>query len=529
MFARYTYSAPIGLVYFIPVGTTQRPSNTIFATTTLSYLPEDLARVTPETIYSSTIQIVVKKQVNGFGVNNFQITLVDFKDEKGRTWLDKIYPHDLVAIFMGRPGVDQGLLPVMLGVVKSVTKTVNFSGGAENPSVERQIVVAGHEIVGLSASHFLYSNASALPAISKLRELLGWPSLYVDFLQMFTETAALEVHEAVMKYFKDLLLQDLTSVTVPYAGGRTLDTFITVEGRSFRIDEGNPLQIYGMAYSTFSGSGAQFLDQVLQKPFNEIITRTIIPQGTPPGAPTILPQCKVIVRPSPFKFKTPPTSGGGQWPSFISSGDLERWIGAVDPERVEKVHVVWDIDVYNESIGRGSEFEHNLFLVAPNTSEAFPMALELNVEPVADLEHIRRHGLNPIIMKFDYFNTQEEITNAENQLQDKGTEVVKISEATKTLANRLADVLKQWYIKSCEFLRGTLQIRGTASINEGDAVLYVTNDYGGEGERYFLFYVDAVTHVFINFETFLTHLELSRGIELTKEEAGKWLSTTTGW
>jgi hypothetical protein len=520
MFARYTYSAPIGLVYFIPVRTTQGgTSNAIFATTTLSYLPEDLVHVVPGTIYSSTIQIVVKKQVNGFGVNSFQITLVDFKDDKGRTWLDKVYPHDLVAIFMGRPGVDQGLLPVMLGVVKSITKTVGFSGSAENPSVERQIVVSGLEIVGLSASHFLYSNASALPAISKLRELLGWPSLYVDFLQMFTETAALEVHDAVMKYFKDLLLQDLTAVTVPYAGGRTLDTFITVEGRSFRLDEGQPLQIYGMAYSTFSGSGAQFLDQVLQKPFNEIITRTIIPQGAPPGAPSTLPKCKVIIRPSPFKFK--------QGLPFISHGNLEKWIGAVDPEKVEKVHVVRDIDVYNESIGRGSEFEHNLFLVAPNTSEAFPMALELNVEPVADLEHIRRHGLNPIIMKFDYFNTQEEIAHVESQLQDKGTAVVQISDATKTLANRLADVLKQWYIKSCEFLRGTLQIRGTASINEGDAVLYVTNDYGGEGERYLLFYVDSVTHVFINFETFLTNLELSRGIELTKEEAGKWLSTTT--
>ena len=510
MFPKYQYHSPLGLVHFFPLST-EKSGNSIFSTTTLSYSKEQLGTVSPSTISSSVVQIVVKKQVNGFGVNSFQITLVDQQDEDGRTWLDKIYPNDLVSIYMCRPGVDgRDPLPVMLGVVRSISKVTNLSGTVDSPSVERQIIVSGMELVGLTASHYIFGNSSLLPPIIKLKDnyFPELKSLFKFLNEVFAQNIVSPVHNILEKYFEEIFKPDLEMINIPY-NGQKLTQYLVFDSSqgSFKIND--ELKIFGLNYTMYSGSGAQFIDQVLQKPFNEIVTRYSLTQMD-----RLIPKCRVVVRPSPFKYEVTSTK------NFVTHGyDLPKGAGMVDVRKLENhVHLVRDVDVITENIGRKSDFEHNIFIVAPATPEAVGVSLELNIEPVADTEHIKRHGINPIIVNLDYFNSAQAIEDASKKGGENAT--VKFSYAEITLANNLANVLKQWYIKSCEFLSGSMQIRGSASISEGDALIYETADYGGKnGKRYFLFYVDTVAHVFINFETFITNLELSRGVEIKEEEA----------
>ncbi|MCS7242941.1 hypothetical protein [Candidatus Caldatribacterium sp.] len=501
MFARYRYSTPIGIAYFIPIQTTGREDNTIFATTNVSF-PIDQVNI--HDIDASVVQMTVKKHVNGFGVNQFQITLVDKQDRKGRTWLDRIYPHDLVVIRMGRPG-ESGLKTMMVGIVKSVTKTTSLSGSPESPQVERQVVVTGTEITSISSTHYLFGETSLTPAIRELiNQFTGEfhrkiKTLYTVIHEDLVENSFGEVHELIGKYVNSILLNDFRMVRVPFTG-KTLADYIRFTGNSFRIRPDQKLIIYGLYYSQFSGSGAQFIDQALQKPFNEIITR----YSSDDTSLTLLdvPTCHMILRPSPFVYDV-------NLPSLTSGHEL-RNVGMVDRTKVT-VHTISDLDVIAENITRGSEFSHNFFIVGPNVPEALGVLIEFNLVPVTDFEHIKKYGFNPILMKFDYLVTKETI-EALNKVPENKEEVV--IRTDRILATDLANVLKQWYIRSCEFLSGTLQIRGNANINEGDAILYAPQDFGN-GERKFLFYVDGVSHLFVNFETYVTYLELSRGVEVS--------------
>jgi len=449
-----------------------------------------------DVIYASTQTLI-----NGIGSNVFTLRLVDRVDSDGLTWDKKIRSRDLILITMMRPGIDKAMTPVMFGVIKSVKKHVKVSGGQDgkNPKVERYIEVTGSDLTTLLAEQYIFFNQNYLGAIDTIKNILGsnapgtihYGFLFADLINSKDESKRLESlirepHEFIRDYLENYCAHDYQYTNIPYFG-KPLSDFLKFNpnSSSFALN-GERLKVYGLNYMTFTGSGASFVNQVLQKPFNEII----IDYGTsnrPAGA-----VCNLTVRPAPFLYQF----------ANADVADTNK-ITKLPPEAGNLLsniytHTIYDKDVNEEEIMVSDEGAYNLFLVDKASPGAWALDPSLHTKPAFDINNIRRYGTRATIMSFDYLPSPA--GDNEEQLKDSTNKVV-------SYANGLSEVLRQWFIKQPEYYQGEITIKGRAGIRVGERLIY----YSDERNETLEFYIHGVRHTFINFGNFLTTLSVSRG------------------
>jgi hypothetical protein len=511
-------------------------------------------------IDSSVIRAVVHQEVNGFGINSFQLEIVNSQDEYGLSWEEKVYVGDIVIIGMRR---EHYLYPysldpyeytvTMVGIVNNITKQTVMQGDVENPAADRKLIISGLDITGLFNNHYMYSNTTSIGALQQLRDR-GVISAYVGINELLfklgDQAVAVEVHEVIRTYIQEIFCPDFMYAVAgsPNAEeglvklkGRALGEMFIIDNnsQSFSLG-GKSLPIYGLQYYNFIGSGSQFVHQVLQKPFNEIIITYPKIYASFSGGSIYLevnPYCNILVRPAPFNcdpnYPVVTGSGGDALlkPEF---GTLLGSSPVFSSLTKNNIHEVYDEEVVQESLGFNNEVPYNLFFVDAQTQGAIGMHLLHIQEPVCDLDHIRRHGLNPLIKQYDYIQiialpnqeeskSEEQSTSAivNNQRLDKPEAIEKaIYNTSQAIAVPLTNVLKQWFVKCNEFLIGTVTVRGNPQIKPGDVLYYnpydVYNKDGAllAGNRRFIFYVESVIHEFVNFSHFFTTIKLGRGVEV---------------
>ncbi len=500
---------PVCYVYFFPTTTTSsnpmnpRPLRSLYGAGGWGHLHYDYVGdmnvgidIDNDIIYASTQTLI-----NGIGTNLFTIRLVNRVDRDGLTWDQKIRSRDLVLITMKRPGLDEKLTPVMFGVVRTVKKKVKLSGSQDGKTntVERYIEVTGNDLTALIADQYIFFNQNYLGAIATIKKILGTDSpssvhygfMFAELIDAQNEGKRLqelikEPHEFVRSYIENYCLHDYQHTNIPFFGKPVSDFLqFNPESHSFALN-GEQLKVYGMNFMTFTGSGANFINQVLQKPFNEII----VDYGTSPLPAQV--RCHLTVRPSPFyyQFNNSDVSDTNRvTPLPPDAGNLLQYL----PEQV-----ITDLDVKDEELMVSDEGSYNLFLVDKASPGAWALDPALHLKPAFDLDNIRRYGTRATIMSFDYFPAPT--GNNEEELADSVKE-------TTNYCNGLAEVLRQWFIKQPEYLQGEITIKGRAGIRIGQRLTYISKERNETIE----FYIHGVRHTFINFGSFLTTLSLSRG------------------
>ncbi len=500
---------PVCFVYFFPT-TTQpygtddtRPFRSLYGAGGWGHFRYDYTADLESGMEMDNDIIYVSTQtlVNGVGSNVFTLRLVDRVDKDGLTWDKKIRSRDLILITMRRPGIDNVLMPVMFGVIKSVRKHVKVSSGQDgkNPKVERYVEVTGSDLTAILAEQYIFFNQNYLGAISTIKNNLGastpgtihYGYLFAELINSEDESRRLdtlirEPHEFIKDYLENYCAHDYQYTNIPYFG-KPLSDFLKFNpnSSSFTLN-GEMLKVYGMNYMTFTGSGGSFVNQVLQKPFNEII----IDYGNSP-----LPSnatCNLLVRPSPFIYKfsnEKVADTNSLTPLPPEAGNLIQNVNT---------HTITDIDVNEEDILVSDDGTYNLFLVDKASPGAWALDPALNTKPAFDINNIRRYGLRATVMSFDYLPSPA--GDNEEALNDSTDKIV-------NYANGLSEVLRQWFIKQPEYYQGEITIKGKASIKVGERLIYISDERNETME----FYIHGVRHTFINFGNFLTTLSVSRG------------------
>ena len=527
---------PFSIVTFIPVE--PKPDIPLLG----SWLPEGIIQTrerkvmvaaTDALVYEgkptfddSIEQVLVHKEVSGVGTNNFVINLVARTDEKGLTWDKKIIPNDLVVIQMIRPKEDKIMKTMMVGLVQEVLRNTEVKGTPEKPVVRRSVTIKGFDVSGIFTHHTIFNAANYLVSYGELPDdIKKITAVHLGIFLAEREEEAISgrtVNDMIKYVLDEYLSESLSSARIGSLSDLPIFDLIDYSNlnndKTFKEREGEPLKIFGFDYLSLSGpSFAEFMLQLLQIPFNEIVTRyedfsvSLLENRINMITEDIItanniPKMRFVVRASPFKFDP-----GVPYNRLYEDG------GSVDERKEDEhgfeiqTHHIDDEDVVSETIGRTNHRTYNMFLTAPRSQMAIGMHPALNVHPAYDREKIKRYGFKFNITPLDYFNigpTREfqsrGVTGTEASYGAYGADLLI---PAITTASYLSNVLKQWFIRENEFIKGEITIKGIASIREGDFLEYKSKEMGLTLKAY----IEAVDHVFVNFDSYTTSLTISRG------------------
>lgn len=490
---------------------------------------------------TSVLGVVVQKKINGFGQNGFSLYLASREDEYGYTWDQKILAGDIVVIQLQRPRVDTALKTIMVGLVKSVSRPTELSGNPDSPSVNRSIEIKGLDMTWWLMKHQIFSDLSFLSINNYFSQISDtkiatvspqlWEKEVWDDIDSFTSIDQ-NIASLFTNYIKvDMghLPQDSRIIGNNVKSMADLLDFDARASMAFFVEQWSvnkdAFKVSTLAYTNSRGSIGEFILDLLQRPFNEICVTYTADDKTCTN-----PKAVVTVRPAPYYFDvnnpiTQITTTKGNIGAPLLPTDFNVDTILSDPNKMSyeyskyntvaryssnlslqwkiNVHVINDLDVINESLGIADEGTPTVFLCSPkNTESAIGVMNQLNNHPQADISYIHRFGFNPLVFLVDYVG----ISTTSTDLKDPND----LDAANVTFSDVVSNVLKQWFVRTPDYKVGKITIKGRASINEGDVLIFFCE----ERDEVFLFSIDSVTHTFINFVKFETVLDVSRGVRL---------------
>lgn len=440
----------------------------------------------------------------------FEIRLARRKDDdRGRTWMDKIRPQNVVVIQMmnhqGRIGThgEGEMHTVMIGLVDTVTDT---TGITSRGLPQRQIVVRGRDMGGLFTSgvvtYWSFLGASVLGAKE-----------FVDPSQFNAKPDQIMVR----------LLENIYQ--------RFLQLSFVVQGQSelFWDYLGYQLLSYGseipagldQSFQLLDGSFWSFFVKAASLPFHELYVDTRRQQdatnvlglvtgtaklaqktlGHDESAPTL------VLRPTPFPYLTPPPTTGVMppIPEQTDPNAITLPETTVNPDQEVNstawdaliTHTIGDSDLTGESmedgLSRSDAEQYNVYLVFPHYPLLPEKSFLLNVPAIIDAARFHKYGYKPLM---PYTSL----------IQSKGVDGP--TDPMVGFYTNLAWRLASWHVFNDTFLSGYKTCKLLPHVHVGERLL----DQSSWLDTPQLAYIESVSHQFVQMEKATTTVGLTRGL-----------------
>lgn len=164
-----------------------------------------------------------------------------------------------------------------------------------------------------------------------------------------------------------------------------------------------------------------------------------------------------------------------------------------------KEYKITDVDVLNESIGRSDLETFTLFSVASkNYFGGFDIARSTGVRPLWYKPFFEKHGIKRLNRFTGYVGhiNQDDIEKLKQYQID----------------------LFNWNIMNPNYYNGTISVIGDSKYKIGERLIYESEE---QGETY-EFFIEGVSHNFINFGNWITTLQVTRGLTKAGEDRFKY-------
>lgn len=439
-----------------------------------------------------------KRLSSGSPAGTFEIVLALTLDADRRTWKDKIRPQDTVVIQMmnyqartGAHGAGE-MHTVMIGLVDTISEsTVLTAQGLP----QRAMTVRGRDFAKLFV-HGMVTYWSFAGA-----EILG--------LRAFVSAAELNAapHEVIERLLEGLF-ERFTRIALNVKG--TTEQIWNL--LAYRLQSFGTAIPAGLDYQFLGGEGSwwNFLHKVASPPFHELFLDTrrirdtvvgqdnptagviaktpVTPLGRDAAAPTL------ILRPTPFPYLAPPVT-----PEVTvreMSGVRVDWDALVR-------HEVGQDDLIGEPVERHlsvSDTEQwNVYLVFPEYVGLNSKQWLLSVAPVVDVNKFQRYG---------YKLYMPHTTLLKSPTTDSPFDPW--VGFYRTLTWRLAS----WHAFNDRFESGTMTYKLLPHIHIGERLLDQSQEWTPKE-----YYIESVTHQFIQHERATTTLGVTRGLTPTDYKA----------
>lgn len=407
----------------------------------------------------------------------FDLRLVAARDAQGKTWQDRLRPQDMVVIqmmnYQGRTGAHGAgeMHTPMIGFVDTVTAMTDL-----NPQgiPQRQIQVRGRDagklFVNGLVTYFTFAGAALLGLgdFAPLEYFNVPPDLLIQRL----------LEEVYQKYLQ---------IAVPGPGGTTL-AFWDMLDYNLRTFSG---EIPGGLDSQFiqgEGSFWSFFTKVASPPFHELFVdtrrsrdvRSLEGLMTPAGSNKMLGRDAsapfLFLRPTPFQY-------------LKSDGKVSVW---KDWEALP-LHTVGEDDLYGEpvsdALSRSDQEQYNVYLALGKYYILGQQMQILTTPPIIDEVKFRRYGYKPL-------------------MPNTWLSKIDLEEGPwPTFFHAMTWKLASWHCLNDEFLSGTKTFKLLPHVHIGERLLDAS---GVEEDRQF--YIESVSHQFIQNERATTTLGLTRGL-----------------
>lgn len=156
-------------------------------------------------------------------------------------------------------------------------------------------------------------------------------------------------------------------------------------------------------------------------------------------------------------------------------------------------HKITDADVVTDSIGRSDIETYTLFSVGiQNYFNSDDVHATTGIRPYWYEPYFDKYGLR----RLHRFTGYAGYANNED-----------VEHTTTELEGYQRDLFN-WNIHNPNFYNGTITVKGSNKYKIGDRLLYKSDEYGTEIE----FFIESVNHEFVNFQYWITKLEVTRGM-----------------
>lgn len=423
------------------------------------------------------LSITVSKDLTN-PVGDWQIRFVP-TDINGENWFDRIDIFSYIEIKL-KGGGDVKEKMVMRGIVDNIEKEEEYSSTV--PS--RTITVSGRDFGALLTDIQVYW----VPGIDPKRYLLKMLNWAADGTPFHLLTAQ-ETFNIFFTYWKDMV-----SITVGETRVSLIDK-VDTRAESW-IKNGKTTNIHLISYQGPQGTPWwNLFSEYQDKPFHEIF---IYDDDD---------FCRLIMRPSRLLDTT------GNYNKRVSEliqddimYPLHPYFEVIDSEKIGFTIAKSGSSIYSyyitipkvQMLSKESIQSIGLLKAGGNPKECKNpyFAVDDNLPSC-----INRYGFRPLEAGIMFMNTdQGEIGN---DPPENTYEVKQVREYNKVKSDNLNLTMVAWFLANPLFRSGNMVIRGT---NVPIIGTYVLDK--GEGMEY---YVEGVTHEFINFESYKTTLRLTRG------------------
>lgn len=442
----------------------------------------------------------------------FEITLAAVRDRNGLTWKDKIHPQDVVVIqmmnYQGRVGArgEGELHTVMIGFVDRVTETVALNARGVPQHV---IQVRGRDVGKL----FLHGVVTY------------WTFLGASLLKMqeFIDASLLNAKpDEVIERLLDRIYKQFLQITLTVLG-RQRDFWDCL---AYRLESYGAEVPAGLDFQFLAGEGSfwSFFVKVASSPFHElwVDTRRISSLGggsevTAQDAQFVLGKDgsapTLFLRPTPFPYLTPPPALPTDVPAATPplpgidvavpetivrpSGRVraEAWTALV---RHQVGGEDLNLEPFDQVLSVSDEEQANFYLVSPQYAWIGEKHWLLSVPGIIDEPKFRRYGYRPMLPATSLIQPK-----AIDTLQDP------IVQFYTALNWRMAS----WNVLNDQFLSGIKTFKLLPHIHVGERLLDRSN-----WQKPYEFYIEQVSHHFVQHEQATTTLGLTRGLPAREYE-----------
>lgn len=440
----------------------------------------------------------------------FDLVLARRRDATGRTWMDKIRPQDTVVIQMmnyqgGSSFHGAGEMhTVMIGYVDRVTdETVLSPEGKPTRAIRVRGRDAGKLFITGITTYWSFAGASVLKGTQYVD-----PSIFDDRPNRIIARLLDYIFSRMLK------LQFLTE-------GHLRSWFDLL---AYRLESFGPMFPGGSDHHFLGGEGSfwSFFTEVASLPFHELWVDTRrasdLANLTPNDNLTLkTPRIRfgrdqscttLFLRPTPFPYllpsSAPAVATAGAPPSTTDGSVVLQSVVSPTVSRVDRS--AWDSLLWHvlgpedlilgepmaDQMSRSDEEQFNFFFLFPVYKGLDRSHYLLNVPIIVDETNYRRFGYRPFMPSTRLLNF-EGVDNGRDAMVGFYT----------ALAWRLAS----WNVLNNQFLSGTKTCQLLPHIHVGERLFDRSGSQPPTG-----FYIEGVTHIFVQNERAMTVLGLTRGL-----------------
>lgn len=388
-------------------------------------------------------------------------------------WDRAIASNDLVIIGMKRnPEDSDEKATVFYGLVDAV----EYSSTIQSGQVQQQVTITGRNF----AKAFINFEIGVVQDGGEIGSSIGWLRGRITFASQSSAQIIQQLFDVFIKKY----------MNYEFSNGKTLLDLLKI---SLNSREGESM-VGETSFVNYQGSMYNFFKELIDEPFNQMYFEVL------DGQPTF------ILRETPF--------------------NEEPW------KKLPR-HTITDEDVVTAQFGRNDIETYTLFSVGvSNHFGTFGSQGTLGVKPLVYEPYLKKYGIRRLHRYSNYIGISMSDTNtlqptsmmtlADTPQSPVAVPLDSINSGLQTngkspadLAREYAQDLFNWNVMNPSFYNGHITVRGENHYKVGDRLLYKTYYEDADGKKQPLemeFFIEGVSHDFVNFSHWTTKLSVTRGL-----------------